>query len=56
MKDRMNEWIENLRREMRPLKINQVETLKPKNRVPDIKCTLDEINSRLVTVEERIDL
>lgn len=30
MKDRMNEWIENLRREMGPIEIYQVAILKPK--------------------------
>ena len=30
MEDRMNQWIENLTREMGPIKINQVAILKPK--------------------------
>ena len=39
MKDRMNEWIENLRREMGPIKINPGEILDPINTVPNIKYT-----------------
>lgn len=54
MKDRINEWIENLRREMVPIKIDQVDILGPEDTVPDIKHTLYEINSRLDTIEERI--
>lgn len=54
MKDRINQWIENLRREMVPIKIDQVGILGPEDTVPDIKHTLYEINSRLDTIEERI--